>query len=191
MKAGAAYLPVDLGYPAERVELHARGRVSGGYLVAAGRRAAAVPEAVTVPVLLLDDAALAAELAGAGRRHLGDADRVAPLRPQHPAYVIYTSGSTGRPKGVVVPHRNVVNLLRWAVGAFGGDGLSRVLASTSACFDVSVFEMFAPLAAGGCIEVVGDLLALAGRPFRGSLVSGVPSVAGEPDLRRGRAAGAG
>jgi amino acid adenylation domain-containing protein len=175
LKAGAAYLPVDLGYPPERVAfMLADARPA--LILAAGAAAAAVPEAVTVPVVSLDDAALAAELASVDDAELGDADRVAPLLPAHPAYVIYTSGSTGRPKGVVVPHRNVVNLLRWAVGAFGRDGLSRVLASTSFSFDVSVFEMFAPLAAGGCIEVVGDLLALAGRPFRGSLVSGVPSV---------------
>ena len=72
----------------------------------------------------------------------------------------------------------MVNLLRWAVAVFGGDGLSRVLASTSACFDVSVFEMFAPLVCGGCAEVVSSVLALAeGLGDRGSgrLISGVPS----------------
>jgi amino acid adenylation domain-containing protein len=179
LKAGAAYLPVDLGYPPERVNFMLTDAsptvmVTAGSAAATARAAGAALDGTVVVVL--DDPAVAGEPGALPGADLVDAERVAPLRPQHPAYVIYTSGSTGRPKGVVVPHRNVVNLLGWAAGAFGREGLSRVLASTSACFDVSVFEMFAPLAAGGCIEVVDDLLALAGRPFRGSLVSGVPSV---------------
>jgi amino acid adenylation domain-containing protein len=182
LKAGAAYLPVDLGYPAERVAfMLADARpavvVTSGSAAAAARSAAdGLAAADGVALVMLDDPAVAGELGGLPGTDLSDAERAAPLRPQHPAYVIYTSGSTGRPKGVLVPHRNVVNLLRWAGAAFGGDGLSRVLASTSACFDVSVFEMFAPLAAGGCIEVVADLLALAGQSYQGTLVSGVPSV---------------
>ncbi len=69
-----------------------------------------------------------------------------------------------------------MNLAQWAVAAFGGDGLSRVLASTSFSFDVSVFELFGPLLAGGRAEVVSDLLALAGRRYSATLLSGVPSV---------------
>jgi non-ribosomal peptide synthetase component F len=92
--------------------------------------------------------------------------------------VIYTSGSTGRPKGVVVEHRSVVSLVCWARAEFGADELSRVLASTSLSFDVSVFEIFGPLAWGGSIEIVTDLLALAGGagpPWQWSLISAVPS----------------
>ena len=63
--------------------------------------------------------------------------------------MIYTSGSTGRPKGVVVEHRSVVGLLSWARAEFPAAELARVLASTSLSFDVSVFEIFAPLVSGG------------------------------------------
>jgi amino acid adenylation domain-containing protein len=177
LKAGAAYLPVDLNYPAERVS-YMLADASPAVVVATASGLAAAGGAGDGPadVVVLDDPAIAAELTSRPAANLTDADRRTRLRPQHPAYVIYTSGSTGRPKGVVIPHRNAVNLVRWAVATFGLEGLSRVLASTSSSFDVSVFEMFAPLAVGGCIEVVGDLLALARRPFAGTLVSGVPSV---------------
>ena len=78
----------------------------------------------------------------------------------------------------MVEHRNVVNLVVWAVSSIGSDRLARVLASTSLNFDVSVFEMFGPLACGGSVEVVRDILALVERPlsgWNGSLISAVPS----------------
>jgi acyl-coenzyme A synthetase/AMP-(fatty) acid ligase len=98
--------------------------------------------------------------------------------PTHPAYVIYTSGSTGRPKGVVIEHRSVVKLLAWARAEFTAADLATVLASTSLSFDVSVFEIFTPLTAGGSIEIVPSLLALAdelGNPESERMISGVPS----------------
>jgi acyl-CoA synthetase (AMP-forming)/AMP-acid ligase II/acyl carrier protein len=79
----------------------------------------------------------------------------------------------------MVEHAGVVSLACWAASAFGGAELSRVLASTSLSFDVSVFEMFGTLGAGGCLEMVPNLLALAERgaagPWQGSLISAVPS----------------
>ena len=102
-----------------------------------------------------------AAVARLGDGDLGDADRARPLVPAHPAYMIYTSGSTGRPKGVVIEHRSVASLLAWATSEFTAGELSRVLASTSLSFDVSVFELFTPLVSGGSVEIVADLLALA------------------------------
>jgi len=120
-----------------------------------------------------------AAVARLGDGDLGDADRTRPLVPAHPAYMIYTSGSTGRPKGVVIEHRSVASLLAWATSEFTAGELSRVLASTSLSFDVSVFELFTPLVSGGSVEIVADLLALADNggagPWRGSLISAVPS----------------
>jgi amino acid adenylation domain-containing protein len=176
LKAGAAYLPVDLNYPAERVSYMLADASPAVVVTSTGGLAAAQGAVDGLASLVLDDPAIIQELSALPDTDLADADRLAPLRPQNPAYVIYTSGSTGRPKGVVIPHGNVTNLVQWALTTFGSHGLSRVLASTSFSFDVSVFEMFAPLAAGGCIEVVNDLLALARRPFSGTLISGVPSV---------------
>ena len=117
-----------------------------------------------------------------------------------PAYVIYTSGSTGpaQGRGDRAPRRGR-RWLCWARAEFPPAELSRVLASTSLSFDVSVFEIFGTLTAGGSIEIVPNLLALAERgtdgPWRGSMISAVPSalaqvlaVAG--DRRAGRGGGA-
>ncbi|RPF44643.1 amino acid adenylation domain-containing protein [Streptomyces sp. Ag109_G2-6] len=76
--------------------------------------------------------------------------------PQDVAYVIFTSGSTGEPKGVMVDHRAVVNLVDWInrVHEVGED--DRLLFVTSFCFDLSVYDMFGVLAAGGSVRVVPD-----------------------------------
>jgi amino acid adenylation domain-containing protein len=184
LKSGAAYLPVDPAYPPERI----------GFMLADARPVTVLTTRMTgrnlpgdVPQVVLDDLATVTAVSRLTDGDLADADladaeRAAALRPSSPAYVIYTSGSTGRPKGVVVEHRSVVSLLCWAGAEFAADELSRVLASTSLSFDVSVFEIFAPLVRGGSIEIVPDLLALAdsGRePWRGSLISAVPSALSE------------
>ncbi|MDG9701520.1 non-ribosomal peptide synthetase [Streptomyces sp. DH37] len=173
LKSGAGYLPVDPGYPAERVRLML-GDAAPALVVASRETADALPEG-SDPLILEDRAA---ELAGTPDTDPTDADRVRPLDPDHPAYVIYTSGSTGRPKGVVVTHRSVAALAAWAGERFGPGRLAHVVASTSLNFDVSVFEMLCPLLAGGCVELVADLPALADAPGprRVGLVSGVPSV---------------
>ena len=98
--------------------------------------------------------------------------------PSSAAYVIYTSGSTGRPKGVVVEHRSLTDLVSWVGVQFSAAELSRVLASTSLSFDFSVFEVLAPLAWGGAVEIARNVLALAedfGDPGTGRMISGVPS----------------
>ncbi|MGQ4418808.1 amino acid adenylation domain-containing protein, partial [Streptomyces sp. SAS_269] len=171
LTSGAGYLPVDPAYPAERVRLMLDDARPA--LVIATRETAAALPPECAPLLLEDCAAPDAADTG-----LTDADRLRPLLPDHPAYVIYTSGSTGRPKGVVVTHRTVAALAEWALERFGAEGLAHVIASTSLNFDVSVFELLCPLVAGGTVEVVADLPALAdgAGPRRAGLLSGVPSV---------------
>jgi amino acid adenylation domain-containing protein len=97
--------------------------------------------------------------------------------PGNLAYVIYTSGSTGRPKGVGIEHRSAVALLRWAGEVFPPEDLAGVFASTSVCFDLSVFELFLPLARGGSIVLGENALALAGTALadRVTLINTVPS----------------
>lgn len=72
------------------------------------------------------------------------------------AYVIFTSGSTGTPKGVVVKHRPVINLIEWVNRTFNVNSRDRVLFITSLCFDLSVYDIFGLLAAGGSIQIASS-----------------------------------
>ncbi|NEY34579.1 amino acid adenylation domain-containing protein, partial [Streptomyces sp. PRKS01-65] len=178
LKSGAAYLPVDPGYPAERIAFLFED-VRPAVVVTGSGIAARLPECPAARIVL-DDPDTAARLAAASPAALGDGERRGALEPEHPAYVIHTSGSTGRPKGVVVAHASVLALTDWAAAAFADRGLAHVVASTSLNFDVSVFEIFSPLLSGGRVELVRDLLALAERtePWRAGLLSAVPSALG-------------
>ncbi len=94
------------------------------------------------------------------------------------AYLIYTSGTTGQPKGVMIEHRNAVAFLAWAHQVYPREQLAVVLAATSMCFDLSVFEMFAPLTCGGSCLLVRHILALHDPEARAedvTLINTVPS----------------
>ncbi|MFI5678694.1 amino acid adenylation domain-containing protein [Streptomyces cellulosae] len=180
LKTGAAYLPLDPGYPAERLRFMVEDAKPVCVLTdtAIDSYLADVASRWTTTIRL-DDPAIAGELQHFSPTAPSDADRPEPLRPSHPAYVIYTSGSTGTPKGVVVPHRGVVALVDWAAAEFGAESLAHVLAASSFSFDVSVAEIFPALAGGGSVEVVDSLLSLLdGDPPRwsGGLLCAIPSV---------------
>src|SRR5262249_25041607 len=100
---------------------------------------------------------------------------------QNLAYVIYTSGSTGKPKGVGIEHRSAVTLLRWAKESYGSEALAGVLASTSLCFDLSIFELFVPLSWGGKGIVAENALMLPELAAAGqvTLINTVPSAMAE------------
>lgn len=153
LKAGAAYVPVDPSYPAERVRLMLADS-SPALLLATCTVAAELPDG-GVRRLLLDDPEVAEQVAALPGTDLADSDRNAPLLPGHPAYVIYTSGSTGTPKGVVVAHRALSNHLDWAVRRFAGLG-GRTLLHSSMSFDFSVTPMYGPLLCGGVLELCED-----------------------------------
>ncbi|MER5303568.1 non-ribosomal peptide synthase/polyketide synthase [Streptomyces lasiicapitis] len=165
LKSGAAYLPVDPRLPAERVA-HLLGDAAPVTLVTttdAGVRA----EATGVPVLLLDDPTVRADLAGR------PATLPEPVRrplPESPAYAIYTSGSTGRPKGVVVPHANVVRLFTRTKQWFGFDEHDVWTLFHSYAFDFSVWELWGPLLHGGRLVVVPDDVARSPEDFLRLLV---------------------
>ncbi|MEZ0027601.1 amino acid adenylation domain-containing protein, partial [Kitasatospora sp. MAP12-22] len=155
LKSGAAYLPVDPDYPADRIAYMLQDAAPVAVLTC--RELAGVLPA-TVPTaggrrLVLDDPAEAATYAHHQDHHLGDQERTAPLLPAHPAYLIYTSGSTGRPKGVAVPHDAIVNRLLWMREQYGIGPADRVLQKTPSSFDVSVWEFFLPLLSGAALVV--------------------------------------
>jgi amino acid adenylation domain-containing protein len=174
LRAGGAYLPMDPAYPDARIAFLLED--SGTRLVLTDEelqaRAAALGAASVLIAANGEDAP--AELGGpdiAG----------AESGPDHLAYIIYTSGSTGRPKGVAIEHRSAVALLHWAAGVFPSEDLAGVLASTSVCFDLSVFEIFVPLTRGGAVILAENALALASLPEAGrvTLVNTVPSALAE------------
>jgi amino acid adenylation domain-containing protein len=170
LKAGAAYVPVDPAYPADRIA-YMLSETSPAAVLTTAAVAATLPAGL--PLLAVDDPATIQTLAG-----LNADDLPAAAGPRNAAYVIYTSGSTGRPKGVVVEHHSLTDLASWVAYQFSADELSHVLASTSLTFDFSVFEILAPLASGGAVEPVRNVLALAdelGDPVSERLITGVPS----------------
>jgi amino acid adenylation domain-containing protein/non-ribosomal peptide synthase protein (TIGR01720 family) len=124
LKTGAAFLPIDPDYPADRV----------AYLLADAN-----------PVVTVSDTRLFRD---------GPWGRVGgPVNGDSAAYVLYTSGSTGRPKGVVVSHSALVNRLLWMRGRYQLPPSGRVLQKTSCGFDVSVWEFFWALTVGATLVV--------------------------------------
>ncbi|NKX87985.1 non-ribosomal peptide synthase/polyketide synthase [Nocardia coubleae] len=143
LAAGAAYVPIDPDHPADRIA-HILETASPAAILTTTREASL---ATDVPVLAVDDI----DLSWYADEPLTDADRTAPLRPEHPAYVIFTSGSTGLPKGVAVEHAAIVNRLVWMQHSYRLHGVDTVLQKTPTTFDVSVWEFFWPLQIGATL----------------------------------------
>ena len=147
LKSGAAYVPIDPHYPAERIgAMLADSQAT--LLITRSDLAATLP--ATTPHILLDDCAA-----------LNDADDSAAnpgvaCHDEGSVYVIYTSGSTGKPKGVELTHRNLSNLIQWQLTQAGLDAPARTLQFASLSFDVSFQELFTTWAQGGCVVLVDE-----------------------------------
>ncbi|MFE7122235.1 AMP-binding protein, partial [Streptomyces sp. NPDC057654] len=153
-KAGGAYLPVDPGYPADRIA-YMLDDARPVLLISTTETAERLP-ATNAPRLRLDEAAAIRVLDGVDGRADGDvqdSERAAPLTAHHPAYVIYTSGSTGRPKGVVVTHAGLTSLGSTQVERLAIDADSRVLQLSSPSFDAAVMELLMAFPAGAALVV--------------------------------------
>ncbi|MFF8275866.1 amino acid adenylation domain-containing protein [Streptomyces lateritius] len=143
MKAGAAYLPVDPEYPADRVALMLED-ARPGLLVTDSSSAARLPRG-DVPLVRLDDDT---------RPTRTTRVPVLPSTPGHAAYLIYTSGSTGRPKGVVVTHEGIPSLVSTMTQELGAGPGSTVLQFASFSFDTSVWEWTMGLLTGATLAIV-------------------------------------
>ena len=156
LKAGGAYVPLDPTYPQERRDFVAAD-AAVALVVTAEELADLVPPGIERRLYV--DAP--EEWSNLSSTRLPDAGGAS---PGNLAYLIYTSGSTGKPKGVAIEHRNASALLTWALGLFAERETARVLASTSINFDLSIFEIFVPLARGGAVELVENALAMPAEP---------------------------
>ena len=136
--SGAAYLPVDPGYPPARV----------AFVLADSGAVLALTEPHLAPSGI-PALHVSAFFAAAARESDPPAVDLPAIDPESPAYVLYTSGSTGRPKGVVIPHRALLNFLRWARTLVDAGPGHVWLALTSLSFDISALELFLPLTTGG------------------------------------------
>jgi amino acid adenylation domain-containing protein/non-ribosomal peptide synthase protein (TIGR01720 family) len=155
--AGGAFVPVDPGYPAERIAFMMED-AAPQVVVCTSRTAAALPAGMIARPVVLDDPVTAAAVAARRGGGLDDAERTRPLRASHPAYVIYTSGSTGTPKGVVVTHRGLGNLAAAQIERFAVGADSRVLQLASLSFDAAVSELCMALLSGGTVVVADPRL---------------------------------
>lgn len=172
-KAGAAYLPLDPDYPLSRLSFMSAD---------AGIRAIIVNDAVeandelkqladSFPVINYDRELSA--ICGYPAENPGTI-----AEPGDIAYLIYTSGTTGKPKGVCLTHQNAVALISWARKEFAASPFTTVFATTSYCFDLSVFEIFYTLASGKQLRVLQNAMQLGEWLVkeRNVLVNTVPSV---------------
>ncbi len=147
LKAGGGYVPVDPGYPAERIDwilTDSQAGIASPVLVTQSSLTASLPEG-RAHVLCLDDPGLEME---------SDADLQGGAGADNLAYVIYTSGSTGQPKGVPIRHRHVARLFSAtdAWFGFGADDIWTLFHSFA--FDFSVWEIWGALLYGGRLVVV-------------------------------------
>jgi amino acid adenylation domain-containing protein len=169
-KAGGAYVPLDPAYPKERLRV----------ILEDSEVAVVVTQERLLDVLPEHDAQLLvldAEKEQASIDALPADDLQEKIAPSQTAYLIYTSGSTGRPKGVVIEHHNAVSLLTWAQQEFPAEHLAGVLAATSICFDLSVYELFLPLSMGGKVIMAENVLHVPQLPAKDeiTLINTVPS----------------
>ncbi|MFF3327524.1 non-ribosomal peptide synthetase [Streptomyces sp. NPDC002889] len=153
LKAGAAFLPIDVRNPARRVEELLHDAQARFCLAEASACAKAGGSDCTT--ILLEDVARAD--ATVDERQGAILTAAAP-GPDDLAYVIYTSGSTGKPKGVQIEHRSLVNVVGWISPFMRCDEETRAAYSFSPGFDLSVMQIFPPLLHGGAVvPVPGEL----------------------------------
>ncbi|HKH48447.1 MAG TPA: amino acid adenylation domain-containing protein [Thermoanaerobaculia bacterium] len=169
-KAGGAYVPLDPAWPRERLEWMLEDSGAG---VVVGKDLKDIKDIKDSKDKILALSSFGSFMSFRSFPSFRSSDSL--------AYVIYTSGSTGRPKGVAISHRSAAALALWAREVFTPEEMSGVLAATSVCFDLSIFELFVPLSLGGTVILAENALALPVLPAAGevTLVNTVPSAMSE------------
>jgi amino acid adenylation domain-containing protein len=172
LKAGGAYVPLDPAYPRERLRF---------MLEDAAVKVLVTQSDVQDRLMLEVGEVISLDQDWDEISHEADDDPSVAVAAENLAYVIYTSGSTGRPKGVAITHRSAVAFIQWAKDVFPPSDLAGVLASTSLSFDLSVFELFVTLSAGGRIILADNALHLPTLEAAGevTLINTVPSAMAE------------
>ncbi|MER7927623.1 amino acid adenylation domain-containing protein [Streptomyces sp. NPDC096057] len=176
LKAGAMYLPLDPGYPPDRLAYMVADAAPRALITT--REAAAGLDRPTGAgtVLYLDQREDRQEPVPAGRARTG-------YDPDRGAYTIYTSGSTGRPKGVVVTHRSLANFLDCLTDRFQVHSGDVVFSTTSISFDIAGLELYLPLVNGAVVHLVPRGTAVDGVALRRRLAEARPTlVQGTPAL---------
>lgn len=168
LKAGGVYVSVDPEYPKERID-YILADINASLLLTQESLLENIPDVVCRKIVLDEEATLATTYPVSNVVETPALDDL--------AYIIYTSGSTGKPKGVMITHRNASCLIHWSKDVYSSKDMEGMLASTSFNFDLSIFELFAPLATGGTVYLVENLLSLLTMPkLPISFINTVPSL---------------
>jgi len=167
LKAGGAYVPLDPEYPKERL----------AFMLEDAQVSVLLTQQTLVETLPQHSAQVVYLDANEFAAGEGVDNATSNTKSTNLAYLLYTSGSTGKPKGVAIEHRSTVALLSWATAVFSREQWAGVLASTSFCFDISVFELFVPLSWGGKVILAENALHLSSLPAADevTLINTVPS----------------
>lgn len=148
LSAGCVVVPVDPQHPTERIRYMSEISECRWLICDNTKQLAKIPD---LEATVLDIADMRGERTGAPLQFISEKDL---------AFVFFTSGSTGLPKGVMVSHGGTANVLNWVVQQFTQQEMAVVLGATSMSFDISIIELFAPLAMGGCLVLVDSILSL-------------------------------
>jgi amino acid adenylation domain-containing protein len=172
LKAGGAYVPLDPSYPADRIAF-ILGDANAPVLLTTSETQQHIKGHKSKEILLDKDWS---EIAKESKDNPVHINKTTDL-----AYIIYTSGSTGIPKGVAIEHKSDIALFEWGKTVYSENDLEGVLASTSVCFDLSIFEIFFTLCSGGRIILVKNALELPELPADADvkLINTVPSAIAE------------
>ncbi len=146
LKAGGAYVPIDPEYPLDRISYMLED-TNASLAITSKRDRSRLTGNQQIDVVEIDGHWPAI--------NKYPADKIQTVAAPHQlAYVIYTSGSTGRPKGVMIEHHNVYTFICWCRQEFSASHFDILYATTSICFDLSVFEIFYPLSIGKPLRIV-------------------------------------